>query len=122
MKSIFTILALALSFSAYADSHEGPCAKDRETYCAGVERGEGRIMKCMEENADKLSPECKEFRAKAKEDFKEVAAACHEDAEKLCAGKQKKALARCLRQNKEKLSDGCKAEVKEMKAKHHKRK
>lgn len=80
------------------------------------------MKKCMEEHADQLSPECKEFRAQAKEDVKEVVAACQSDAEKLCAGKEKKALIRCLRQNKSKLSDSCKSEIKEMKAKHHKRK
>lgn len=120
MKVISLLFVLSLSFAVHAN--EGPCAKDRETYCGNVEQGEGRVMKCMEDHSDKLSTECKEFRAKAKEDVKEVAAACQEDVEKLCAGKKKKALIRCLHKNKSKLSDGCKAEVKDLKAKHHKRK
>ena len=36
------------------------CAADRQTYCADVERGGGRVMKCMKEHADKLAPACKE--------------------------------------------------------------
>jgi len=36
------------------------CAADRQTYCADVEKGGGRIMKCMKEHADKLAPACKE--------------------------------------------------------------
>ncbi len=106
------VLALPLSVSA----REKPCEKDRETYCANVEPGEGKMMKCMEEHADQLSAECKAFRAQAKEGMKEVVAACQGDAEKLCAGKKKKALIRCLRQNRSQLSEGCKSEIKEMKA------
>jgi len=34
------------------------CKADRETLCAGVERGGGRIMQCMKDNYAKLSPGC----------------------------------------------------------------
>ena len=36
------------------------CAADRQTFCADVEKGGGRVMKCMKEHADKLAPACKE--------------------------------------------------------------
>jgi hypothetical protein len=35
------------------------CKADHDKYCAGVEKGGGRIMACMKEHADKLSPGCK---------------------------------------------------------------
>jgi hypothetical protein len=35
------------------------CREDAKKVCAGVERGEGRIVKCLRENTDKLSPSCK---------------------------------------------------------------
>ena len=35
------------------------CKPDREKYCAGVEKGGGRVMACMKEHAAQLSPGCK---------------------------------------------------------------
>jgi hypothetical protein len=35
------------------------CQPDRQKYCAGVEKGGGRIMACMKEHAAQLSPGCK---------------------------------------------------------------
>lgn len=36
------------------------CKADRQTYCADVEKGGGRVMQCMKAHADKLSPACKD--------------------------------------------------------------
>lgn len=35
------------------------CKSDVETHCGDVEKGKGRIMKCMKENKEKLSEGCK---------------------------------------------------------------
>lgn len=34
------------------------CKADRDTLCRGIERGGGRIARCLKDNADKLSPAC----------------------------------------------------------------
>ncbi len=34
------------------------CAADRKTYCADVERGGGRVFKCLRDNLTRLSPAC----------------------------------------------------------------
>jgi len=34
------------------------CAADRKTYCANVERGGGRVIKCMRDNLPRLAPAC----------------------------------------------------------------
>ena len=34
------------------------CEKDIETLCGSVARGEGRLLQCIRENADKLSQPC----------------------------------------------------------------
>lgn len=34
------------------------CEKDVETLCGSVERGEGRMMQCIRNSADKLSQPC----------------------------------------------------------------
>jgi hypothetical protein len=35
------------------------CKPDRDKYCAGIEKGGGRVMACMKEHAAELSPGCK---------------------------------------------------------------
>jgi hypothetical protein len=34
------------------------CKADRQTFCADVEKGGGRVMRCMKDHADRLSPPC----------------------------------------------------------------
>jgi hypothetical protein len=41
------------------------CKEDVKKLCAGVERGEGRIIKCLKENTEKLSASCKSHLEKA---------------------------------------------------------
>jgi hypothetical protein len=36
------------------------CAADVKTHCADVQRGGGRIGKCLREHLDALSPPCKD--------------------------------------------------------------
>lgn len=36
------------------------CAVDIEKFCKGVQRGEGRIAKCLKEHIKEISPECRE--------------------------------------------------------------
>jgi hypothetical protein len=34
------------------------CAADRKTYCGDVERGGGRVFKCLRDNLVRLTPAC----------------------------------------------------------------
>jgi hypothetical protein len=36
------------------------CMPDVRSHCANVERGGGRILTCLRENSDKLSPGCRQ--------------------------------------------------------------
>jgi hypothetical protein len=49
------------SFTAAAQQREAmkACEADVKALCAGVERGERRIAKCLRDNQDKVSAECK---------------------------------------------------------------
>ena len=42
------------------------CKADRQTLCAGVQKGGGAIVKCLRDNKEKLSPACGEAMASAK--------------------------------------------------------
>ena len=49
---------LALASPASADVREA-CRQDRENLCKNVERGGGRIVRCMAEHRAQLSSSCK---------------------------------------------------------------
>ena len=123
MFKLFASSLLVLAFSSFAQADDkvmGACAADIAQFCQGVEQGGGRIMKCLHENSDKLSAECKATRDKMKAAYKEVKEACHEDFEKFCGDVKpgKKRIMKCMKEHKEELSAGCKAEMEQMKAKH----
>ncbi len=123
-----SVLTLILSFHAtsFAKSEKkaGACEKDVATLCAGVEPGEGKIAKCLRENKEKVSTECKAEWEHAKAAFKELKEVCHEDYQKYCEDVKpgRGAVLKCMRKNKEKLSEACKAEFKELKEKRKARK
>lgn len=55
------LLMLSIGDFAYADSH---CKADKEKFCSSCESDDRKcIKKCMKENKDKLSEECKKYKA-----------------------------------------------------------
>ena len=114
MLKILSLSLLLVSNFAFA---KGPCAEDREKLCAGVEKGEGRIAKCMKEIEANLSQSCKDYRAKMKEARKDLKEACQNDAETFCGdvGPGKGRIIKCMKDNKEKLSAACQSEIQEKK-------
>jgi hypothetical protein len=65
-KSVVLAVAMFASGAAVAQEHPGggklreACKADVQQYCANVEKGGGRIMKCLSDNEDKLSQPCKD--------------------------------------------------------------
>jgi hypothetical protein len=56
------IVGMASGFAAQAadmTAVQQACKMDVETYCATVERGEGRILNCLKEHRDNVSEGCK---------------------------------------------------------------
>ncbi len=87
---------------------KGACREDMRILCAGVEKGGGRMMKCLNEHADQLSPDCKAARARKKEIRREIKSNCQADIQRLCSGaKRGGALLDCLASNTPQLSPGC---------------
>lgn len=84
------------------------CKADAETLCKGIEPGQGRIMRCMLDNKDKLSPACRE-----KMDQVGKRHPCAEDAARLCAGSEpgKGRVGDCLKAHESELSAECKAQM-----------
>src|SRR5262245_33202882 len=107
--------ALLLPSIASAQGAQQACASDIQTYCAGVQQGDGRIAKCLAANEQKLTPGCKAGMAKTAELMKEVVQACEDDIHKFCSGAAKGTVKECLRTNFRELSMGCKRELFEAK-------
>jgi hypothetical protein len=67
MIRVVTIACALAAFSsatfAQSDSPEGSqrraCHDDVQKFCAGIDRGGGRILDCLAANKDKLSDECR---------------------------------------------------------------
>jgi hypothetical protein len=62
-KSLCMLTAALVSSAALAnESKRTPlpgCATEISTYCQGVEKGRGRIAKCLRDNKDRLGEACK---------------------------------------------------------------
>ena len=83
---------------------------DAEKLCKGVEKGEGRMMKCLKQHESEVSSACKDNMKKMKERMGEMKAACKGDTEKLCKGVKpgQGRIVKCLKQHEDELSPACK--------------
>lgn len=120
MKLALVILS-GLIFSPFVMANETPCEKDIAAYCSDVEKGGGAIRKCLHENADKLSEECKahgehmmgSMKHAMRKHREKVMDACAEDFKTLCGDIKPGhgAKMKCLHEKKDQVSEGCKAEL-----------
>jgi hypothetical protein len=95
--------------SAYAAEEPHPCAAEIATYCTGIKPGGGRILKCLKENENSLSPVCREKVASIGKQLKEAQEACAEDINKFCRDIQpgEGRILKCLREHSAEISSGC---------------
>lgn len=98
------------------------CKADIKTYCKDVKRGEGRIVTCLYEHSDQISPQCaevtKEMVEQAKQIEKEMAPIkehCSADFDKYCKDVKpgKGRILKCIEKNESNLSPECKDALKE---------
>jgi Cysteine rich repeat len=82
------------------------CKADAENVCKGIEPGQGRIMRCLAENKEKLSSGCQAEIAQVQRDHP-----CMNDVERLCKGVQHGdgRIMECVKQHEAELSPECKA-------------
>lgn len=104
-----------LSLTAVATAGEGgkPCADDAARLCKDVQPGQGRMVKCLKEHKDELSPDCRANITKMKEQAKDMKEACEEDARKLCKDTRPGGgrIMQCLKQHEGELSPACKEKM-----------
>lgn len=82
------------------------CKADAETVCKGVQPGQGRVLRCLAENKEKLSSGCRAEIAEG-----ESRHPCMKDMERLCKGVQPGGgrMMECMKQHEAELSPECKA-------------
>jgi hypothetical protein len=110
---IVGVFCLSLAGGVSAEEKDRPCMADAEKLCKGVEKGEGRIAKCLKEHENEVSAACKENIGKMKEKIKDVAEACKDDAAKVCKDIKpgEGRILRCLKQHEGELSPACKEQM-----------
>lgn len=83
------LLALAAAACAHAPPAtvgEGACASDAGRLCAGVPRGEGRVLACLKARPEALSDACRLAVAAPQEVADALLEACPHDAARACPG------------------------------------
>ena len=118
--SLVTLTVVVSSFTARAQSappSEGlgkPCREDVARICPGVKPGGGRIVSCLQSQADQISEGCKARIEQAKE----VNQACHADAERLCGdvppGHGRVAI--CIQDHEAELAPACRTYLQKTRA------
>ena len=118
MKQSIISLIVAVMFLgviSVAQSQEvnktGPCKDDIEKFCKDVKPGQGRILKCMREHENELSPVCKDHVLAAREKAGGFLKACKADISKYCQDIKpgRGRIINCLRQHESELSVNCNA-------------
>jgi len=89
----------------------GPCADDMAKYCKDVQPGQGRIMNCMKEHENDLSPGCKAKVAEMGKNRREAREECRDDVVRFCDNVQPGGgrIFKCLKEHENELSAQCKA-------------
>ena len=75
LKVVFAVFPIMLAFGSGNANADDPgrgavrqaCQADYKTFCPGVQRGGGRIVACLQQNFDKLSPGCQQALTAAKQ-------------------------------------------------------
>jgi len=124
MKRFYVLLTVLLSVSiitavsAYAEE-VNPCEGDIAKFCKNVERGEGRILRCLTLSEEKLTPACKKQLVRIKNAVEEVQNACADDYAIFCSSllPGQGRIAECLEKNQKIIAPRCKAILKEVKQK-----
>ncbi len=111
----FALTVLGIGSGEIEARSKRACKEDVEKYCKDVQKGEGRIMQCLEKERDRLSSACK-ARVDKKMAFQ---AACGSDMESYCpkARYDYKERRSCMRKNWDNFSEGCRTFLKEKKKK-----
>jgi Golgi apparatus protein 1 len=102
--------------TAIAEEYGDDCRTDAQKFCANVPPGQGRIARCLVDNASFVSASCQSAMNKVRLIRSEITASCAGDVGQFCqmvpegAGR----ILACLRKHHDKLSRDCKDVLKKL--------
>jgi len=104
-------LAVSLGVPGPAPAQSHPCADDIAKFCSGVQRGSGRIRRCLRDHEGDLSAACQTKLQAKMAVLADRHRACGSDAATLCSGIKPGGgrVRRCLHQHAGQLSSECAA-------------
>ena len=113
-KSLYTLIIASFFVVTWGWTHahaggERPCSGDIAKYCKDLEPGGGGIIRCLRDNENRLSNECKARVEKSVKRFEAAREACAADVERFCKGIEPGGgrIARCLAKHANELSPEC---------------
>ena len=94
--------------------HKMLCQDDVQKLCPDVEKGQGRILKCLSDHKSEWSDSCKEDMKRHDERMKKKMEKCQADVDSHCAEHKGNPMEvmKCLRENKDKVSSECSESLK----------
>lgn len=104
------LLVILFAATSQAEKKAGPCAEDVEKFCKDVQRGGGRMAKCLSEHEEDLSTGCKERIEAVKQERQEFREACEDDVLNFCKDIKPggRRIINCLKEHKNELTSDCK--------------
>jgi hypothetical protein len=114
MAGVLMMFSVALTAFSQETS---PCAKDFAQYCGHITPGGGRLVRCYEENKDKMSAACRAWAEEVKSNASVLKDACSKEIDARCNIEKGDPLAmlNCLQGNYTNLSSECVAALNKFK-------
>ncbi len=120
---ILSAAALLMAGTTPSQAQElNPCAKDLKQYCASVTPGSGRLLRCYEENKDKMSTDCRGWAEAAKINANNLKQVCSKEIDARCNSEKGDPLEMldCLQGHYIDLSMECRVRLNEFKGRYPK--
>lgn len=116
-----TSVLIISALSSWTAAVNDPCILDESNYCGTVRPGNAKLLECMEENSEKLSPACLDTIMKVGAQVRVVRASCAQDVINYCSAEPPQIMARirCLDHWKAQMNPECLKNFKKLKAMPH---
>lgn len=106
---LLAVLGAGFSPVTQAQSAQRACRADFAQFCKGTQPGQGRVLACLREHQEQLSPDCKSSL--------ENTQTCADRARQLCGGTgvdqapERHAMRQCLQQHRDELPANCRSQL-----------
>ena len=107
---LLAVLGAGFAPVTLAQSAQRACRADFAQFCKGTQPGQGRVLACLREHQDQLSPDCKSSLDSAQ--------TCVDQARQLCGSStgvdqapDRHAMRQCLQQHRDELPANCRSQL-----------